>query len=411
MRFFRALSLSLLTLPVIAQTYTPKAVVIEGPVDKAEALHIANISAGTLTKDQIEAALGRLADTGMYADLSYKVDGSALTIVLKPSAAAQLQPVVFANLVWWKPGELEPLIEARVPAYHGKLPAAGTLTQQVEDALTALLHEKGVDDVKLDARETGSSAAATTISIESPTVTIGTFTLQQSVPALDKNITNFANTLHGEDFDTGATAQTIWNSAGDMYQNAGYLEETISTPEYAAPRKTSSGYEVDITATVTPGPVYRVAALNITPTPPAALDDLTKAAAIKPGDLASPLAMRIAKGEMELIYWDASFYDAKATIETAKDSSAHTVTYSVRFEIGQPYHFGKLDLSELTQSQQADFLNAFHAAPGAPAGKPLITALHNAALDAHIGLATFETEANHADHSVTVTLKLKAARR
>jgi hypothetical protein len=35
--------------------------------------------------------------------------------------------VRFANFVWWQPAELEKLVEARVPLFHGELPINGSL--------------------------------------------------------------------------------------------------------------------------------------------------------------------------------------------------------------------------------------------------------------------------------------------
>ena len=80
----------------------------------------------------IEAALQRIADTGLFADVGYTVNSDALVIKLTPSASSQLQPAHFSNFVWWQPAELESLLEASVPGYHGQLPLAGTLTDQVK---------------------------------------------------------------------------------------------------------------------------------------------------------------------------------------------------------------------------------------------------------------------------------------
>ena len=112
----RALTLLLFSpLTTLAQTYNPKTIRIDAPpaVDAAEALHIAALPANVpLTKQQIEASLQRLADTGLFADVAYTVNSAALVIKLTPSAGGQLQPVHFSNFVWWQPAELEKLLDA-----------------------------------------------------------------------------------------------------------------------------------------------------------------------------------------------------------------------------------------------------------------------------------------------------------
>jgi outer membrane protein assembly factor BamA len=399
----RTLLLALLALPLAAQTYTPKEIVIAGPVDKTEALRLADLTPGSLTKEQIEGALGRLADTGMYADLSYTVNSNALTIVLKPSAAGQVQPVVFANFVWWKAGELEPLVEARVTGYHGRLPAAGIMTTQVEAALVALLTEKGVPGARVEAREFGTSAVI--LSLSSPSVTIATLTLQDSLPAMSNHVSGFAATQQGQDFDAGEATQTIDDSVNDMYRNAGYLDVATTPATYSAPQKTASGFAVGVTATVAPGERYTVAAMNVTPAPPATVEAVLHAQAIKVGDPASPAALRLAKVQMEHVYADAALYDARATIETSKDTAAHTVTYNVTFDPGQPYHFAQLNDSALTQQQQAAIAKTFHPEPRALADKALATALHQAMYEAHVGAALLGVQPNPASHTVTYIVK------
>src|ERR1700753_3764936 len=131
----------------VAQTYVPKQIRIQGvnEADQPEILRILAIKPNTpISKTEIETALQRLADTGAYSDLSYAVDSSTLTVILKSSPDAELLPVRFSNFVWWKPEELETLLEARVPLFHGKIPAAGPLATEVCAALVALLAEKGI---------------------------------------------------------------------------------------------------------------------------------------------------------------------------------------------------------------------------------------------------------------------------
>ena len=158
LRSFALLAALSPALPVVAQTYTPKTIRIEGAtgMDTDQLLGIANLKPGTLSKEQIEAALQRLGDTGMFTDLSYTVSSEALVFKVTAPATSRSLPVRYANFVWWRPEELEKLVEARVPIFQGKLPFSGTLTEQVEAALTALLGEKGIDAKRLDTIGYGS---------------------------------------------------------------------------------------------------------------------------------------------------------------------------------------------------------------------------------------------------------------
>jgi outer membrane protein assembly factor BamA len=390
----------------LAQTYTPKAIRIDAPsgVDTAEALRVVALKPGSLTKDQINAALQRLADTGMFDSISYKVNDTALTISLTPSADSQLQPAVFSNFVWWQPAQLESLVEARVPEYHGKLPAAGTLTDQVEAALVALLKEKGID-AKVGSRES-RSATTVTLDIAEPEIVIGELQLQGALPGLAHKLSDLQHRLQGQDFDLGEANQSIHDTVDDDYQNAGYLDVSTSPLTYSAPHKDLNAYATNLTAMVQPGAQYHVAALTIQPAPPISQADLEAIGEIKIGDPASPMQQRIAAGEMARPYQDLGYLDARAAFQAAKDSAAHTVSYDVTIAPGDIYHFAGIDVSAFTPAQQAGFHKAFHVAPGAVAGKELMTAIRNAALDAHLGNSLrMEQRANRANHTVAILLK------
>ena len=214
---------------LLAQTYSPKTIRIDAPpgTDTAEPLRIAALPANSpLTKQQIEEALGRLADTGLFSDINYTVNDTALVIKLTPAASSQSLPVHYGNFVWWQPGELEPLVEARLPIFKGRLPAAGTLTDQVEAVLVDLLHQKSIDaKVTATLLQGGPSGiAATGLTLSRPQVVIGEIHLQNGISALDAQTSKFADGLRGEDFDTGETYSSIHLSVTDIYQNGGYLD-------------------------------------------------------------------------------------------------------------------------------------------------------------------------------------------
>jgi hypothetical protein len=396
-----------------AQTYTPKQIRIEAPAgtDTAEPLRIAALPSGVpLTKQQIEAALQRIADTGLFSDISYTVNSDALVIKLTPAPSSQLQPAHFANFVWWQPAELETLLEASVPAYHGKLPLAGTLTDQVEAALTSLLHTKGIDDAFVTARQSGSVADAVTLSITHPPIVIGEVNLQNTLPSLVPQLKTFEHRLHGEDFDIAEDTVSIQDSVNDIYQNAGYLDVSTSAPTYSPPHKDLLSYAVDLTASIQPREIYHVSRFTIQAAPPVTQADLQKAAAIDIGDPASPLALRIAQGEMQKAYGDQGYYDAKAAIETSKDSTAHTIAYAATFLPGELYHLAAVDTSALPPDQQAAFARGFHLAPGTPAGTALNTEVARTLNDMHaLNTVKFGATLNRTHHTITILLKPASA--
>ena len=400
-------------LQVPAQTYAPKQIRIDAPpgADTAELTRIAALKSGApLTKEQIEAALQRLGDTGVFADISYTVDSDALVIKLTGSAATQSLPVRYANFVWWQPPDLEKLVEARVPLFQGKLPFRGTLTDQVEAALTQLLHDKGIDAqvTAVQAGSLGQQANAVALMISQPEVVVGDLQLRDTLPALDPQLETLKHRLHGEDFNIAETSDAIQESVADIYRNAGYLDISSSAPTYSAPRKDLAAYAVDLASTVNSGSLYRVRALATPASPPLSPGEIQKAAEIKAGDPASALALRVAQGEVQKAYTDRGYLDAKTTINVAKNSAEHSVAYSVTTSPGEVYHFASIDTSALSAAQQATFARLFQGAPGAVPDRDFHVALFRAILALHAPrqpkLQEIKDPSNH-----TLTIALQPA--
>jgi outer membrane protein insertion porin family len=418
-RLLTALALSA-SLSIAAQTYTPKEVHLEGVADAdvPGLLKIVNLQPGTeITKQQIEEALQRLGDTGLFSNIQYSVNAKALTIQLSTAASAKPLPVRFGNFVWWQPAELEKLVEARVPVYHGELPINGTLMEQVQAALIALLKEKGIT-ARVTASEVtdhpGAPVTATAIYLTSPVVQLGELHLQGELPALQEKVTQRARTLSDEDFDIVVTAAALQQSVADVYQNAGYLDVATDPPTFGPPHKdpkvtVEDHYLVDASTTLHTGEIYRIAALNIQPAPPLTLPELTAAAGIKPGDPASALNLRIATGELKKAYEDHGYLGATVAQTSSKDTAAHTASYTFAFTPGELYHFASIDTSALTPAQQTTLAQLFHPTPGIPADKTLRDQLFRTLTQMNLAkTVTLNLAIDRIQHAVTYILKLKS---
>jgi len=369
LRSFALLAALSPALPVVAQTYTPKTIRIEGAtgMDTDQLLGIANLKPGTLSKEQIEGALQRLGDTGMFTDLSYTVSSEALVFKVTAPATSRSLPVRYANFVWWRPEELEKLVEARVPIFQGKLPFSGTLTEQVEAALTALLGEKGID-AKVEAVQStdvaGGPVTGVALTITRPEILVGQTHVEGASPAFTAKLDVMGRSIAGQDFGIEETSRTIRQRLSDIYEDAGYLDVANDPPSFAPPRKDMDRFLIDATVVVHPGEMYRITQIDLPAVPPVSAAELAKAAGIKTGDPAGAAALRLAKGELAKAYQDRGYLDAFATEETNKDSAAHTVVYSFHFTPGEVYHLAGVDATALPPDVQKTFANDPELRPG-----------------------------------------------
>lgn len=400
----------------VAQTYNPKAIHFEGSpgLDSAELLQQTGWHAGVpITKAEIEAGMQKLADTGAFTGLSYIVNDTALTVKLTSAAGSQALPVRFSNFVWWQPDELLKLLEARVPLFHGDLPLAGSLTDQVQAALVDLLREKGIPNAKItSALSTGSGGAidAVALSISSPEVLIGETRFNGAIPSLQPKLTSFSHKLAGQDFDRLTVADTVRQTSAEIFEDAGYLDISNDPPVFAPPRKDLDHYVVDEEVTFHPGEVYHISSINLQPAAPMSAADLTKALNVKVGDVASAVALRLAEDYLARPYTERAYLMAKAHGDLHKDSSGHTVACTFTIASGEQFHLASVDTTALPPAAQAQLAKLWHPAPGALMDRSFQVALFDALRQLPPSIhVTAQHSLNAANHTDTVRLKAHEA--
>jgi len=366
-------SLPLLVLSAVlhAQSYSPKEIRFEGAKAYASAdlLATAGLKQGaTVSVKEIEAAMQRLADTGLFSDTRYAVNPQALTLTLTLIDANQMLPVRYGNFAWWRTGELTPLLHARVPLFHGTVPLNGGLMDSVKQALVALMAEKGVaasvDSMSSQDRP-GGPVTALTLMVASPEVKVGEVRFDGASGAAVQGLAKVSAKLSGDDYDEIVTPKSVVNDAEEVYRDDGYLDIAVDAPTWATPRADGARLLVDISATVHGGELYHVAKMDIIAPPQIAVGDLKKLVAIKAGDPASQVDLRIAQNRLVGPYVSAGYMDARINTDVVKDSVAHTVAYGFTVAPGEQYHVASVSTSGLTPAQDAEVKKSFHPAPNA----------------------------------------------
>ncbi len=108
----------------------------------ASGLHIGQDAA----EGDFQEAAHRLGESGVFSNVvysfSYSDAGVKLDLRLTDVDKSKLVPASFENFVWFTDAELLADIEQRVPLFKQLLPASGTLPDEVNQALQALLSEK-----------------------------------------------------------------------------------------------------------------------------------------------------------------------------------------------------------------------------------------------------------------------------
>ena len=402
--------------PALAQNYTPKSIrfVSTDPsqhLDTTELLRISGLQQGVpLTKDDIQTALQKLGDSGAFEDLSYTVNETALTIKLTPAAGGQALPVRFVNFTWWGHDELVGLLEARVPLFHGTLPLQSNQTGEVEDALVALLRDKGIPDARVTALPSsdspGDATNAVALSIASPEILVGQVRFDNAPPALTEKLTTLTHALADRNFDLREINMTIRESTQGIFSDAGYLDATNDPLLFSAPRKDLGGYLVDVQVPMHPGPLYHIGNIVLHPEPPLTDSDLRAVLPFKTGDPASATDVRTAVSALALAYGDRGFLLARASATLDRNASNHTANYSFTFSPGAQFHLASIDASALTTELQEEFTSLWHVAPGAVVDKSLENNLRDTLQKLHTRMGIFVAAKRDPEaHTVVILLQ------
>jgi outer membrane protein assembly factor BamA len=399
-----------------AQTYKPKTIVFQSTdasqhIDSAELLRISGLQQGVpLTKSDIQGALQKLGDTGIFSNLSYTVNDAALTIRLTPAGGGQALPVRFANFVWWPPDDLLKILEARIPLFTGTLPLQSNQTGEVEDALVALLSGKGIPDARITAMLStrGGTVDGVILSITSPEILVGQTHFTGSLPAVDPKLNTLNREIVDRDFDLQDYIDTIRNSVQEIFADAGYLDIANDPPVFSPPRKTLGRYAVDAEVALHPGALYRVGTIAIHPEPPVSEAELRAALLLKYGDPASASDLRVAGSTLARVYSDRAFLDAKASATVDKIPSNHTVNYSFTFSPGTQYRLAAVDASALPADLQQEFAGLWHVAPGALMDKSVLETLRQTAKQLHTRYGIFVgAKRDPLAHTIVLVLQLR----
>jgi hypothetical protein len=356
-RLFLLLAAGALALPACAQIIAKKVTFAGVPQTQAELLAYSGLAPGKpLSHADIDDAARKLMDTGLFANIQYKYDGVELLFTMTPTDGAL--PVAYANFPWWDDATLSAAVEARVPLFHGSLPADSTLQLTVTDALTALLAQKGVQAATITAmpsQDPAGKASGILFHIDAPPIQVGTVTLSGAGAAFADPVAALSKAAAGQNFD-GATESTLAGALKAVYHRQGYLDEAMNGYAHAAPQVAGDKVLVPVSATITEGAQYKVAALTLAGSTLLSPDDLAKTVKLHAGDIADEDLLQSTLAALELPYRTHGYLRAKIDAAPRFDAAAHTVSYAITVQPGPVFHMGELSLINLNTQQRADVL-------------------------------------------------------
>jgi outer membrane protein insertion porin family len=238
-RVFLASILLLMTLPTMAgDAVRLVAIRISGSheFNETEVARASGLKLNqTIGPAEFKNAADRLAASGAFASVGYKYgpQGSGMFVEFQLEDAPRFLPVRYENFVWMSDKELTEELSKRVPLFHGNLPEGGGVVDQVTEAMTAILAERGVaghGQMRLHAAGLNKPADAVSLFVDGVNLPVREFELTNASRILVPQLQDALRPLLGSNFERGVTGESITYRLKPFYQDVGMLNVVVDAP-------------------------------------------------------------------------------------------------------------------------------------------------------------------------------------
>jgi outer membrane protein insertion porin family len=420
--FLTALVLFASTQPAAAQKYLPKTIQFKGAPEYSnqELLAAAGLRTGTvLDFAEMKGHSQKLMDTGLFETLGFKFDGVDLVYTL--TMHTELFPVRLENLPLAPGKELDAALRQRSPLYHGKVPAEGGLTEQVRQALEAMLAAKGIKAAVAVVPFTDQKlmqVTAISYAITAPSVRIGEIHLEGISPEMQAEVKVIEDSVRKINYDTENSADNIEHAFAVLYADEGYAAVKVHAVRSGNPVMAGEAIEVPFTVSIEPGQLYKLGAIHLPSGELLTLAEINKAAgtvsnSVEKQSVKEGVALRTALLYIAGQYKAKGYMDCAVTPHPQYDNANGVVNYTMEVQPGPVYKMGKLTIENGAEDLRAAMLAAWKMPAGAVFNASAIQTYYSSQGNTPLGRTfaasncKYELTTNSDIHTVDVTLRLE----
>jgi outer membrane protein assembly factor BamA len=323
-----------------------------------------------VSQQDMQQGANRLGTSGAFSAVHYEylptgIGGRDATVAFQLTDNPQMLPVVYENLVWFKPADLDRELRNRVPLFHSQLPEAGTLQDEVINAVQQLLQTRGVQTkVTAELNQAHLGAAISGVALKAETsvrVTAVKFTGNAAVstPELQAASATLLQQPYGQSFLTSfcnSTLRRLYLQRGFLKVGFGDFDVSLeSAPQSAA---------VEVTIPIAEGDQYKFAGVTFSGNSAISEPELRKLIKLQPGQPANTVDFQKDLAGMKTLYGGRGYMAASYTLK-AHLNEDRTAMFDVAINEGDQYHMGKLEVTGADASLAAKLAERWKLAPGA----------------------------------------------
>jgi len=321
-------------------------------------------------------AVQRLGNTGLFSDVlysySYSPAGTKLELQLADIDKSKLVPARYENFVWFTDPELTTEIQRRVPLFKQMLPLAGSLPDQVSEALQAILNARHlpgrVDYLRESKPGTGEAEDLISIaySVADASFPIRDVEFPGAAPDQLPPLQAAARRLTGAEYVRSSLAIVAKMDYLPVYLQRGYLKAAFAPPDARVVTQTPTEVQVDAIFRVTPGKVYSTS--NVTWKGNAVLpaEQLQSLLHLQLGQPADAVRLAADLESVQKLYHARGYMAARIQAEPRMDDATSTVHYDLSVVEGDQFQMGELEIVGLDSQAKARLQNAWTLREGQP---------------------------------------------
>jgi outer membrane protein assembly factor BamA len=307
---------------------------------------------GAAREDDFKKATEELGETGLFTNISYSFayssDGTKLDVQLADND--KLVPARFENFVWFSDQDLTAKIHEILPLFRGQVPVGGNFSDQVSDALQALLLQRSLAaraDYVREAESDDGPITAINFRVTGVNIQVHEASVPNASPAEQAALAAACKKLAGTEYLRSQVTLFAKATLLPVYRERGFLKATFSDPQTKVLQEDQGDTQVDLALPVNPGIQYKTGKLTWDGNTAFPAEKLQSLIRLQPNQPANAVQLEADLEAVHKLYGTVGRMTAAVTPEAEFDDTTASVAYKFHVHEGEVFHLGDLDIQGL----------------------------------------------------------------
>jgi outer membrane protein assembly factor BamA len=322
-----------------------------------ELVAASGLKIGDSGETAMKQAADRLAESGMFTDVSYNYVTAAqgTKVKLQVTDAQGFIPIHADNFVWLSQTDLISALEKREPLFRVEIPNGGEMYNKLAQDMQAILADMHVNStvtVMPQTTQAGGTIIGFLYKVEGVNIPIRSVGFPGASPDMNAVLEQVAGRiLINQDY---SESKMLANEHYDFlpeYQKRGYLKAEFGEPVFTVQDPATNSVAVQVP--LKEGLQYKLASVTWLGNKAFAANDLMHALECKPGQPLNAILLDENLGGLTKIYTTRGYMDVHAKPVFTFDDATQTVSAEIDVKEGDQFHMGQLQFVGLSDDAAA----------------------------------------------------------